>query len=254
MLLAFDIGNTQVTAGIHNGDKWMRIVRFSSGKNKTSDKYANEINDFLNDCAISVDDISAGIISSVVPCVTCALQDAIKNIFNFEPVLINENLNCDIRVDIDDPASLGSDILCGCVAAAKKYTLPAIVFDFGSATTACIVDKNSNLLGGMIIPGLKMSLKALYSGCAMLSEVQIAKPKRLIGKNTEESIQAGVVYSNVAIIDNISQRIQEELGEKCTIVVTGGMSAYISPYTKADVIWDENLVLDGMRFIYEQNK
>ncbi len=254
MLLALDIGNTQITLALYYDNNWKKIYRIQSDKMKNSDFYKSKIYDIFKESNLRIADISEVIISSVVPTLTDELKLAAQEVFNKDIFVINSKLCCNLKINIDDPATLGNDILCGCAAAAKYYPLPVLVFDFGSATTMCLVDKELCFQGGIILSGIQTSVDALSKKCELIDTVNISNSKQLIAKNTVDCINSGICYGNAAMVDNLSTRVENQLNQVCTIVLTGGLSGYIIPYCEKKIINAPNLVLDGMRIIYEYNK
>lgn len=254
MLLALDIGNTQTTIGIYKDKICVKNARISSSTEKTSYDYSNEFINLLNNFNIAKEEIKAAVIGSVVPGITHEIKISIKNLFNFNPIVINYKSKSNLKFKINDPKTIGADLICGCAKAAEIYKLPCIVFDFGSATTACVIDENKNFLGGLIIPGIKISLDALTNKCALISPVDIESPQEIIGKDSPSCIQSGIIYSNASIVDGISNKIENSLNKECSVVLTGGFSKYIAPFCSKRVETNKNLVLDGLQLLYQYNK
>lgn len=254
MLLALDVGNTQTTIGIYKDKKCLKNARIASNQNQTSYDYESKLITLFKNFSINKDKIQSCVIGSVVPGITHELKVAAKRLLNVAPKVIDYKSKSNLKLKINNPKTIGADLICGCAMAAEVYELPCIVFDFGSATTACIIDENKNFLGGLIIPGVKISLEALTSKCALISHVDIEPPKEIIGKDSQSSIQAGLIYSNAAIVDGISSKIEKKLAKKCSVVLTGGFSSYIAPFCEKKVNVYENLVLDGLQFLYQYDK
>lgn len=251
MLLALDVGNTQTTIGIYKKKICVKNANIASNSSKTSYDYQSELINILNNFKIGKTKLNGCAISSVVPDITSELKVAVKNLLNIKPKIIDYKSKSNIHLKINDPKTVGADLICGCAIAAKKYKLPCIVFDFGSATTACVIDENNNFLGGIIFPGIKISLEALTSKCALISHVNIESPKDIIGKDSQSCIQSGLIYGNASIVDGISRKIEKKLEKKCTVVLTGGLSKNIAPFCNRKIVQHENLVLDGLRFLYD---
>lgn len=253
MLLALDIGNSEISVAINKNDNWIKKHRILSDKNKGIDFYRSELVHTLKKLEINTDEIDSIVIASVVPKLKNVLKLAAQEIFKSAIYVVEYNSNCDLKVNIDEPDTLGVDLLCACVATAKHHQLPAVIFDFGSATTMCIVDKNNCFQGGVILPGIKTSLDALAKKCELISDIDISKAKSLIAKNTIDCINSGICYSNAAIVDKLSERVENELNESCTVLLTGGLSGYVAPYCNKNIVESPNLVFEGMKLIFEYN-
>lgn len=254
MLLAIDVGNTNIVLGVYSDEKLLFTMRIASDKNRTSDELAVSIKSVLAFHNVDVSKIDDSIISSVVPEITNTLKTSISAIIGKEPMIVGPGLKTGINIVIDNPAQLGSDMLVDCVAVSVQYPLPAIIIDMGTATTFSALTKDLKMVGGAIVPGVKTSLNALSGKAAQLPFISIQDPGKAIGKNTIDSMQSGIVYGNAAMIDGMVERFEEELGEKCTIVATGGLSEEISKHTKRKVIYNGNLLIEGLIEIYKKNK
>jgi type III pantothenate kinase len=168
--------------------------------------------------------------------------------------MIGPGIKTGLNIRIDNPATLGADMVAGCVAALEKYPCPAIIFDLGTATTVSVIDSDRVMIGGCIMPGVRISLEALSTRTAQLPHISLEAPAHVIGKNTVDCMVAGSVIGTAAMMDGICDRIEEELGKPCTVVATGGLAKVTSPYCKRKVFLDENLLLDGLYILYERNK
>lgn len=254
MLLTVDVGNTNTVLGVYDGDDLKFISRFSTTRNTTNDEFAVSIKSLLMLHGISGEKIDGSIISSVVPQVTDRLAYALTFLFGVKPLIVGPGLKTGINIKIDNPAQLGADILVDSVAAVAKYPLPCIVVDMGTATTLSVVNDKLEFLGCAILPGIGISLEALSSRTSQLPGIALAKPRRAIGRNTVESMQSGIVLGNVSMIDGMVDRFEEELGKECSVVITGGLGSSIAPLTKHNAIADDNLLLDGLKILYNNNK
>jgi type III pantothenate kinase len=203
---------------------------------------------------ISPDTIEGGIISSVVPELRKALRLAIEKVTGKWLMVVGPEITTGITIDMDIPGQLGSDQIADAIAALAKYPTPILIFDMGTATTLSVIDKEGVYRGGMIIPGLKLSVEALYTKTSLLPRISLEKPLHLIGKNTTDCMKAGAIYGNAAMMDGLIDRMEEELGEKATVVATGGLICEVVPYCKREVIVDKDLILWGMKMLYEKNK
>ncbi|MBQ0001430.1 MAG: type III pantothenate kinase [Clostridiales bacterium] len=254
MILAIDIGNTNIVIGGIDSEQTYFIERLSTVRTKTELEYAVDIKTVLDIYSISSEDIEGCIISSVVPQITRSAKLAAEKILKKEVMILGPGIKTGLNIMMDNPASLGADLVADAVAGVAEYPLPLIIIDMGTATTASVIDAKKNYIGGMILPGVRISLDALTSRASQLSGIGIEEPKHVIGKNTVECMKSGVLYSSAGAMDGIIDRIEEELGQKTTVVATGGLAKRIVPYCKKDIILDEDLLLKGLRIIYEKNK
>ena len=254
MILAIDIGNTNIVVGCIDSAHTEFIERISTVRTKTELEYAVDIKTILDIHTIKKDALEGCIISSVVPQITDIVRIAAEKILGKEVMVLGPGIRTGLNILMDNPATLGADLVADAVAGIAHYPLPLIVIDMGTATTLCVVDSKKNYIGGMILPGVGISLDALTSRASQLSGIGIEAPKRVIGKNTIECMKSGVLYSSAAAMDGCIDRIEEELGEKTTVVATGGLSKKIIPYCRRDIILDEDLLLKGLLVIYEKNR
>lgn len=254
MILAIDIGNTNIVIGCIDKEKTYFIERLSTVRTKTELEYAVDIKTVLDIYNIDKSKIEGAIISSVVPQITNIAKLAAEKILEKSVMVLGPGIKTGLNILMDHPGQLGADLVADAVAGIAEYPVPLIVIDMGTATTASVVDANRNYIGGMILPGVGVSLDALTSRASQLGGISIDEPKRVIGKNTVECMKSGALYSNAGAIDGIIDRIEEELGQKATVVATGGLAKKIIPYCKREIILDEDLLLKGLLVIYEKNK
>ncbi len=252
MLLAVDVGNTNIVLGVIDGEKLVSSGRFSTNIYETEDECAMKIYSFLN--LHNNIQIDGAIISSVVPALVTTLKKAIHTVCKVNAIVVGPGIKTGLSIKIDDPAQLGADLVVGAVAAKEKYPQPTIIFDLGTATTGSVLDKNGNFLGGTITTGVKTSINALSAGAALLPQIDITAPKKIIGTNSIESMQSGCVIGTACMLDGLIDKFEQELGEKATVVVTGGLGKSIAKNCSHDMIIDENLLIDGLRIIYNKNK
>ncbi len=252
MLLAVDVGNTNIVLGILDGDKLIKSGRFSTNIYETEDECAMKIYSFLN--IHDTINIDGAIISSVVPALVRTLKKAILTVCKVNPLVVGPGVKTGLSIKIDNPAQLGADLVVAAVAAKEKYPLPAIIFDLGTATTGSVLDKDGNFLGAIITTGVKTSINALSAGAALLPQIDITAPKKIIGTNSIESMQSGCIIGTACMIDGFIDKFEQELGEKATVIVTGGLGKSIAKNCSHDMIIDENLLIDGLRIIYDKNK
>lgn len=251
MLLAVDVGNTNIVLGVIDGEELVSSGRVSTNIHETEDECAMKIYSFLN--LHNNIQIDGAIISSVVPALVTTLKKAIYTVCKVNAIVVGPGIKTGLSIKIDDPAQLGADLVVGAVAAKEKYPQPTIIFDLGTATTGSVLDNNGNFLGGTITTGVKTSINALSAGAALLPQIDITAPKKIIGTNSIESMQSGCVIGTACMLDGLIDKFEQELGEKATVVVTGGLGKSIAKNCSHDMIIDENLLIDGLRIIYNKN-
>lgn len=253
MLLATDIGNTNIVIGAIKNDKIVFQARIATDYIKTSDQYGVEIRNILSLFNVQPKEISGCIISSVVPHVFNSVKTGLIKVINKEPVIVEPGIKTGLNVQTDNPNQVGSDRITVAVGALVKYKPPLILIDFGTATTLDIVEEGNKYIGGCIIPGIKISLDALTSRTAQLPRISLEKPKKIIGKNTVDAMRSGIIYGNASMIDGLIDRFEEELGKKITVVSTGGLAKYITPLCKREMNLENDLLLEGLNIIYKKN-
>ena len=253
MLLAVDIGNTNITIGVYEGESLYFTARTSTDADRTGDQYAVELMGIfsLHYCDASM--IDGSIVSSVAPAVTNAICSAIFTFVGINPIIVGPGIKTGLNIAINDPAELGADLLCASVAALHKYPLPNAVCDLGTASTIFVLDKDGRMIGGIIYPGIRTSLMALVNNAALLPQISYEKPKQVIGRNTIDCMRSGIILGAASLLDGMLDRIEEELGMPVTAIATGGFSADIVCNCRRGFILDENLVLEGLRLLYEKN-
>lgn len=253
MILAIDIGNTNIVIGCIEDDKILFVERLSTNTSQTVLEYAISFKNVLEIYNIRPDDIEGSILSSVVPPITSIVEEAAQKMTGKAPLVVGPGVKTGLNILMDAPGSVGSDLISAAVAGVAEYPLPLIIFDFGTASTVYVVDKNKNFIGGMIMPGIRTSADSLTSRTSQLPKVSLEAPKKVIGKNTIDCMKSGIIYGNAACMDGIIQRINEELGETATAVATGGLASTIVPHCKSEVILDNELLLKGLHMIYKKN-
>ena len=253
ILSCTDVGNTNIKFALYKGEKLLMKLRFSTNRSKTADDYAVDLYTIFKINNVNVKEISGSIISSVVPLVTDLLKKAIMTVANVDSLVIGPGIKTGLDIRLDNPGAVGSDIVCMCVALKEYYPCPVIVVGMGTATTILYMNENKAYCGGVILPGVQISLDALTARCALLPSVNFSAPQKAIGTNTADCIRSGIIYSNAAMIDGMIDRFEEEVQQKCTLVATGGMAQHIVSYCKKNIIINDDLVLEGLRLIYEKN-
>lgn len=253
MILAIDIGNTNIVLGCFDKDRLIFRERISSNRVATDLEYAAMIKTALEMYGITPEEITGAILSSVVPPITDTLKRAIEKMTGVKVMVIGPGIKTGLSIQIDNPAQLGSDLVADAVGGINEYPLPQIIIDMGTATTFSVIDKNRAYIGGMITTGMAVSAEALARNTSQLSKVDFEKPKKLIGTNTVDCIKSGIMYTTACGLDGVIERIEEELGEKCTVIATGGLAPLILPLCKRKMILDEDLILKGLLSVYKKN-
>ncbi|MBQ9520275.1 MAG: type III pantothenate kinase [Acholeplasmatales bacterium] len=252
MILAVDIGNTNIVVGFLEKTNIIASGRVATDRNKTSVDFLIQLKLMLSIYSIDINKLEGSILSSVVPELTNELEIAMEKLLSKKPFIIGPGLKTGLNIKIDNPKSLGADRVCDAVCLIEEYEAPAIIIDMGTATTISVVDKNNNHIGGMIIPGIKTSLDSLSSHASQLPPISLEKPKNLIGKNTIDCMNSGIIYGNASMIDGLIDRIKEEIGD-VKVIATGGLAKLVIPYSKHEITYDPDLLLKGLYYIYKKN-
>lgn len=255
MLFAFDIGNTNITLGGFNEDELIFTARLSSDAGRTADQYAADIAGILALKGFSPSNEDECIICSVVPTLSVSVSRAVIMLTGKKPLVLGPGVKTGLNIKIDNPAQLGADLAAGAVGTIEKYPLPALVIDLGTASTLSVINGKGEFLGGAIAAGIKSTLSALTENTALLSEIGVEKPKKVIGSNTADCMKSGLIIGAAAMIDGFVTRMENELGEEFkTIVATGGLAGEVIPCCERKILIDDNLLLDGLKAIYNKNK
>ena len=253
MLLAFDIGNTNIVLGCIDGDEILFSERISTDHSKTSLEYALTFRSILSLHKIPLEEIGAAIIASVVPPITSCIENAVRKLSDCRVYTVGPGIKTGLNILMDNPAQVGADLIVGAVAGIHDYPCPQILIDMGTATTICVIDRNRNYIGGMILPGLQVSLDSLTSRTSQLPRISLDPPRRVIGKNTVECMKSGILYGSASMLDGMIDRIWSELGEEAVVIATGGLSGSITPLCRHNIILDDDLLLRGLNYIYRKN-
>lgn len=253
MFLAIDVGNTNTVLGLFEGDKLIFSSRVFTCKDSLSDEYAVLFSNLFKMNSINVSKVDSCVVSSVVPKLTEKITQAAEKISGYKPIVIAAGIKTGINIMIDNPSQLGSDMVANAAGAAAHFPLPAIVIDLGTGLTFSVVDENKTFLGGAITAGVRTSLDGLIMKASKLPDIHIETPRNVIGKNTIDCMQSGIVYGTASLIDGMVERISEEKGKKFTVIATGGLSRKIVPNCKTDIIIEPNLMLYGMLEINKLN-
>ena len=254
MILAVDIGNTNIVVGGIRDDKIVFEARLRTEATKTSDEYCMDLKILLTIYECKSEDIEGAIISSVVPQVLNSFKTAIKKLTGKNSLVVGPGLKTGLNIRIENPEQAGADLIVGMVSALRTHPAPLIVIDMGTATTLCVVDKTGAFIGASIMPGVKLSLDALTEGTALLPGLQLDQPKHVIGKNTVDCMRSGSMIGAACMLDGMIARMEEELGYPTTVIATGGISKFIVPLCKTPMIYDKDLLIKGLLMLYEDNK
>lgn len=253
MLLAIDVGNTNITVGCVDGGEAACVFRMASDISKTEYEYASSMKNIVEFNGMDCGALSGVAVSSVVPPLTPVFRRAAKLLTGAEPIVVGAGIKTGLNILIDDPAQLGSDMVAAAVAARAFYELPVIVVDMGTATKIFVIDGNAGFIGGAIYPGVALSMDALSKGTSQLPRVPVEAPKRCISANTVDCMKSGAIFGSAAMIDGMAERFEEELGHRANVVATGGLADIIYKHCKRDIVYDPILVLRGLEIIYGKN-
>ncbi len=254
MILVFDIGNTNMVIGVYQGKELLTHWRIKTDEGRTSDEYGMLLRNLFEFNALSGASINAVVISSVVPSLMMELGRMSREYYSCKPLVVGPGVKTGLAIKYDNPREVGADRVVNAVAAYHKYKGPLIIVDFGTATTFCLVNEKGEYLGGAIAPGIKVSTEALVAKAAKLPRVELIKPRNIIGKNTINSMQSGIIYGFVGQVEGIINRMHKEIGLKVRVIATGGLASAIARETQTIDIVDDFLTLDGLRIIYELNR
>ncbi len=254
LLLVIDIGNTNITLGVYRRGEIVARWRLTTGPQRTADEYDVLLSGLFRSQGLSPMDVEGIAIACVVPPLLPTFQALSQKRFGVDPLVVKPGIRTGVRIRIDNPRELGADRLVNAVAVQRLYGTPAIVIDFGTATTFDVVSAEGDYLGGAIAPGIGISAEALFRYTAQLPRIELNLPPSSIGHNTIHSMQSGVLYGYVGLVEGLVARIEEELGTKARVVATGGLANLIASQTKVIEVVDENLTLEGLRLIYEMNR
>lgn len=255
MLLVVDVGNTNITYGLYEGEKKKASFRMTTTISRTSDEYGISIRSLLSQNGYDYQKISGVIIASVVPNVMHSLTSAVHKYLNITPMIVGPGLKTGIRIGSDNPKEIGADRIVDVVAAYEKYGGPVLVLDFGTATTYDLVTADGEFSVGITAPGIRISAKALWEDTAKLPEIEIRKPASILARETITSMQAGLMYGQIGATEYIIRKVKEESGiEDMKVIATGGLGRIVSKETDMIDVYDEGLTLDGLRILYEKNK
>lgn len=254
MILTVDIGNTHTVLGGFEKDELIFTARISTESKQTEDEWAIKIFNALTIYRVNPNAVNGAILSSVVPPLNTAMKKAIQSLFGIDPIVVGPGIKTGINIHCDIPSSVGTDIICACVATHYLYGSPAMIIDMGTATKLMVVNKAGAFIGVSIVPGVMMGLDALSEKTAQLPKISLNVPERIVAKNTADSIKSGAIFGNASMIDGMIDRVNEEIGEVLPVYATGGMSSMVLPHCKHKITRDEHLVLKGLNILYKKNQ
>ncbi len=255
MLLLIDVGNTNIVMGIYEGDEFKFSWRLGTKVARTSDEYGLQVDSILRHYGVDVEDITDVVLASVVPSIQHTLKTMCARYLGKEPMVIGEGTKTGMKIKYDNPKEVGADRIVNAVAAYQRYGGPCIIIDIGTAISFDVINKDGEYLGGAISPGIGISSEALFSRTSKLPKVELEEPKTVIGKNTVEAIQSGVVYGFIGLVDNVIENILAEMKldkSEVKIIATGGYAKLIASKSKYIEDYDYDITLQGMKMIYEK--
>ena len=253
MLLAIDIGNSNIVIGCMQDGKILNEIRIATDLIKTSDQYCMDLKNALSLYEIDKDSIEGVIISSVVPQLLNSFRTAVLKLTGKKPMVVGPGIRTGLNIKLDDPSQIGSDLIVAAVAALREYPAPLILIDMGTATTISVIDSTRSYIGGCICPGVRISAEALSTRAALLPAINLDAPKKAIGKNTSDCMRSGIMLGAAAMLDGLVDRTEDELGDKATVIATGGISRFVIPMCRREILYDRNLLLKGLEILYHNN-
>ena len=254
MILTIDMGNSNIVIGGIDDSQTYFVERVTTNRGKTDLEYAVNIKSILEIHNVPVSSIEGASPSFVVPPLNNTILSAVEKICGFRPMLVGSGMKTGLNIIMDNPKTVGSDMIVDAVAAIRDYPCPIIIIDMGTATTMSVIDRSGNYIGGVILPGLKVSLDSLSGKTAQLPYISLETPGKVIGKNTIDCMRSGIMYGNAAMLDGLIDRMEEEIGEKATIIATGGLARLVTPLCHHSIDFEEDLLLKGLLILYEKNK
>lgn len=254
MILTVDIGNSNIVLGGVEGEEIVFEARLRTETTKTSDQYCVDLKILLDVYGLSAESIEGAIISSVVPQVLNSFQTAVKKLTGKTSLVVGPGLKTGLNILLDNPSQTGADLVVGSVAALREHKAPLIVIDMGTATTMVVLNEQGALIGGCIMPGVRISMDALTERTALLPGLQLDQPQKAIGRNTIDCMRSGIMMGSACMLDGMIERMEAELGCKTTVIATGGIAKFIVPLCKREIVYDKDLLVKGLAALYRENK
>ena len=254
MILTIDVGNSNIVLGAVRDDEILFEARLRTDATKTSDEYCIDLKMILDVYGFTAKDVEGTIIASVVPQVLNSMKTAVLKLTGKNSLVVGPGLKTGLNIAIENPSQTGADLVVGCVAALREHKAPMIVIDMGTATTMIVLDKNSAMIGGCIMPGVKISMDALTERTALLPGLQLDQPRKAIGRNTIDCMRSGLMLGAACMIDGMIERMEEELGYRTTVIATGGIAKFVVPMCRREIIYDKDLLVKGLAALYRENK
>ena len=254
MLLAIDIGNSNITIGCIRGEEVCSEVRIATDRARTSDQYGVEIRNMLEASGIHKEDIRDCIISSVVPPVFNSVWAGVYKMIGLRPLVVDASMDTGLELCLDMPSQVGADRIVVAVAALERYEAPLIIIDMGTATTMEVVEPGARYMGGVIIPGVRVSLDALTGRTAQLPAISLGRPGQVVARNTADCMRSGIMYGTACMLDGMIDLMRDELGHESTVIATGGLSPFITPLCRHEIRMEPELLLRGLSILYRRNK
>ena len=253
MILGIDIGNSNIVIGLLDGMEIKEVTRIATDHVKTSDQYCFDLKNSLSMFGLEADALEDVIISSVVPPVLNSFRTAVIKLTGKRPMIISPGMKTGLKISIDNPLQLGSDLVSTSVAALREYKPPMIIIDMGTATTFSVLDETGTFIGAAICPGVRISSQALSERTALLPGIELDQPRHAIGKNTIDSMRSGIMLGASCMLDGMIERFEQELGMPVNVVATGGIARFIIPMCRRKITYDRNLLLKGLACLYQKN-
>jgi type III pantothenate kinase len=254
VLLAIDVGNTNIVYGLFEGEKLIHTFRVESARGRTADEYAMALRSLFAMNGIDPAGVESAILACVVPSLTEPMIELVRRAFGLETMIVGPGIRTGMAILIDTPREVGADRIADAVAGYECAKGGAIVVDFGTSTNFDVVTPKGEYLGGVLAPGIQISAEALFARAAKLPKVEIVKPTRVVGRNTVHAMQSGIVYGYVGLVDGLVERIRREVGFECAVIATGGLAAFIAPLSSTIQKVDPELTLVGLRLLFERNR
>ena len=253
MILAVDIGNSNIVVGGMEGRNIVFEARVRTDATKTSDEYCIDLKNILDIYGVDRGSVEGAIIASVVPQVLNSIKTAVKKLTGKNSLVVGPGLKTGLNIKIENPSQTGADLVVGAVAALREHKPPMIVIDMGTATTMMVLEETGAFIGGSISPGVRISQEALTNGTALLPGLQLDAPRRVIGRNTIDCMRSGIMLAHACMIDGMVERMEAELGYKTTVVATGGIAKFVLPMCRTSILYDKDLLLKGLAALYAEN-